>query len=70
MGVYKNIVLNFSLFKIVFVLLFQFSIYKVVDIMDLYKSLNISIVTVMKSKEMFKFVPNHLKPKKNVEAYS
>ena len=70
MGVYKNIVLNFSLFKIVFVLLFQFSIYKVVDIMDLYKSLNISIVTVMKSTEMFKFVPNHLKTKKNVEAYS
>ena len=32
--------------------------------MDLYKSLNISIVTVMKSTEMFKFVPNHLKTKK------
>ena len=35
-----------------------------VDIMDIYKSLNISIGTVMKNPEMLKFVPDHLKTKK------
>ena len=35
-----------------------------VDIMDVYKSLNISTITVMKNPEMLKFVPNHLKTKK------
>ena len=34
-----------------------------VDIMDIYNSLNISIVTVMKTPEMLKFVPDHLKTK-------
>ena len=29
--------------------------------MDIYKSLNISFVTVMKNPEMLKFVPDHLK---------
>ena len=37
-----------------------------VDIMDVYKSLNISIVTVMKNPKMLKFVPDHLKTKKFV----
>ena len=37
-----------------------------VDIMDIYKSLNISIGTVMKNPEMLKFVPDHVKTKKNV----
>ena len=37
-----------------------------VDIMDIYKSLNISSGTVMKNSEMLKLVPNHLKTKKNV----
>ena len=37
-----------------------------VDIMEVYKSINISIVTVMKNSEMLKFVPDHLKTKKNV----
>ena len=32
-----------------------------VDIMDIYKSLNISIATVIKNPEMLKFVPGHLK---------
>ena len=32
-----------------------------VDIMDIYKSLNISFVIVMKNTEMLKFVPDHLK---------
>ena len=44
----------------------MFNIYKMVDIIDIYKSLNISIGTVMKNPEMSKFVPNHLKTKKNV----
>ena len=35
-----------------------------VDIMDVHKSLNVSIRTVMKNPEMLKFVPNHLKTKK------
>ena len=35
-----------------------------VDIMDIYKSLNISIRTVMKNPEMLKFVLDHLKTKK------
>ena len=35
-----------------------------VDIIDVYKSLNISIGTVMKNLEMLKFVPDHLKTKK------
>ena len=35
-----------------------------VDIMDVYKSINISIGTVMKNPEMLKFVPGHLKTKK------
>ena len=37
-----------------------------VDIMEVYKSINISIVTVMKNSEMLKFVPDHLKTKKCV----
>ena len=36
------------------------------DITDIYKSAKISIWTVMKSPEMLKFVPNHLKTKKCV----
>ena len=35
-----------------------------VDIMDVYKSLNISIGTAMKNPEILKFVPDHLKTKK------
>ena len=33
--------------------------------MDIYKSLNINIGTVMKNPEMLKLVPNHLKTKRN-----
>ena len=32
--------------------------------MDIYKSLNINIGTVMKNSEMLKFVPDYLKTKK------
>ena len=35
-----------------------------VDIIDNYKSLNISIGTVIKNPEMLKFDPDHLKTKK------
>ena len=31
--------------------------------MDIYKSVKISVGTVMKNPEMLKFVPNHLKTK-------
>ena len=34
-----------------------------IDIMDIYKSLNINIGTVMRNPEMLKFVPDHLKSK-------
>ena len=44
-------------------LFFLFNIYKMIDIMGIYKSLNISIGTVMKNPEMLKFVPDHLKTK-------
>ena len=37
-----------------------------VDIMEVYTSLDISSGTVMKNPEMIKFVPDHLKTKKNV----
>ena len=61
LGIYKKkFVLIFSLFKTVF--FHFFSIYRMVNIMDIY----ISIRTVMKNIEMLKFVPDHLKTKKNV----
>ena len=47
-----------------FFLLFLFSIYKVVDIMDIYKSLSNSIGTIMKNPEIVKFVPDHIKTKR------
>ena len=40
-----------------------FSVYKTVDIMDVYNSSNIAIVTVIKHPEMLKFFPDHLKTK-------
>ena len=35
-----------------------------VDIMDIYKSFNISVGTVIQNPEMLRFVPDHLKKKK------
>ena len=35
-----------------------------VDIMDVYKSLNVSIGAVMKNPEIVKFIPDHPKTKK------
>ena len=43
----KNIVLLLK--TVFFILFFLFSIYKMVDIINIYKSLNISIGTVMKN---------------------
>ena len=37
-----------------------------VDIMGVCRSLNISVVTVMKNPETLRFVPDHLKTKKYV----
>ena len=48
-----------------FFLLFMFSIYKMVDIMNFYKSLNISIGK-MKNPEMLKFLPDRHKTKKDM----
>ena len=68
MGIYKKYYLKFSLFNAVFVclfvLLFLFIIYKMIDSMDIFKSLNINIGTVMKNQEVLNFVSDHLKTKK------
>ena len=64
-GIYKKYCLNFeSIQDSFFFLLILFSIYKMVDIMDIYRSLNINIERVMKNPEVKKFVPDHLKSKK------
>ena len=49
-----------SLFSLLFCLVYI----KIVDSMDIYKSLNINIGTVTKNPKMLKFVPGHLKTKK------
>ena len=58
MGIYKNIL---SQILVSLFLLFQFSLYKMVDSMDFYKSLNVSTGTVMKNPEMLEFILDHLK---------
>ena len=50
--------------KAIFLKFFLFSIFKMVDSMDIYKSFNINIGTVMKNLEMLKLVSNLLKTKK------
>ena len=66
-GIYKkNIIINFSLLKAGFRTL-CFAVYKMVDSeynKDIYKSVKVSIGTVMRNLEMLKFVPDHLKSKK------
>ena len=59
----KKYCLKFQSIQDDFFLHFRFSVYKIVDIMNVYKSLNISIGTVMKNPEMLKFVSDHLKTK-------
>ena len=71
LGIYINIVFSYSLLKkvylficlFIYLFIYLFSIYKMIDIMDIYKSLNISIKRVIKNSEMSKFVPDHLKTK-------
>ena len=60
----KNIVLIFSLLEAVSILLFYFAIYKMVDgedILDIYKSVKISIGAVMRSPEIFVLITLTLK---------
>ena len=79
MSSYKNIVLIFGLGKTVFLLTYEnilifalaktafCSLYKMVDSKnspDNYKTLKISIGTLIKYPEMIKFVPDYLKTKK------
>ena len=56
----KSFCLNFQSIQDSF-FAFLFSIYQMVNIMDIYKSLNVSVGTVMKNPEMLKFVPDHFK---------
>ena len=65
MGIYKkSIPLNFSLFKVVFLKNVLFSKYRMVDSIDINKSLNINIGIVIKKPETLKLVPNHRKTEK------
>ena len=59
-GIYKNIVLIFSLFKKVFFFAFLFSMY-IKWLMVC--AININIGTVMKNPKTLKFVPDHVKTK-------
>ena len=65
----KHFVLNVSLLKAVFISLFYFAIYKMVDSeynMDVYKSIEVSTGTLMRNPKMLKLVPDYLKTKINV----
>ena len=62
----KKYCLKFQSIQSSFFYTFLISIYKMVDSADTCKSLNINIGTVMKNPETLKFVPDHLKTKKNV----
>ena len=62
MGIYIKILPSFSVYRKHF-FYFLYSIYKIVSIMDIYKSLNISTGTVMKNPEMLKLVRDHFKMK-------
>ena len=64
MGMYKKYFLRISVYSKQSFLLFLFSTYNVIDIIDICKSLNISIGTVMNNPKMLKFVPDPLKTKK------
>ena len=63
----KHFVLNVSLLKAVFISLFYFAIYKMVEYnMDVYKSIEVSTGTLMRNPKMLKLVPDYLKTKINV----
>ena len=62
MGKYKKYFLQFqSIQSRVFFLHLLFSIYKMVDSTDIFKSLNINIGAVTKNQKKLKFVLDHLK---------
>ena len=68
-GTYIKYCLKFSLLKSGFFYFFFFALDKMVDSeysMDIYKSVKVSIGAVMRSPEILKFVPDHLKTKKCV----
>ena len=64
MDIYKTYCLKFQSTQDSFFYFFSFSIYKMVDSIDIYKSLNINSGTVIKKSEILKFVPDHFKSKK------
>ena len=65
MGIFKkSIALNLSLFKVVFLKNILFCKYRMVDSININKSLNINIGIVMKKPEMLRLVPDHLKTEK------
>ena len=61
---YKKYCFNFQSIQEKKNLCFLFSVCKMVKIVDVYKSLNISIATVMKNLEMLKLVFDYLETKK------
>ena len=65
----KKYCLKISVYSRQFVLLFLFSIHKIVYLIDIYKSLNFSIGTDMKNPVILKFVPDLLKTKKCVSMH-
>ena len=63
-GIHKKYGLKFQCFQNSFLAFSVQDVYKMVDSMDIYKSLNINIGTLMKNPEMLKFIPDHLKTEK------
>ena len=69
MGIYKKILAKFPVCsrQFFFFIFLRFAICKMVNSessLGIYKSVKISIRTVMKNPEMFKFVPDHLQTKR------
>ena len=64
MDLYKKYWLKFQSIKGSFFYFFGFSVYILVDSMDIHKYLNISVQTIIENPEMLKFVPYHLKTNK------
>ena len=61
MGIYKKYCLEFFFFFLTFL-----KVYRMAAIIGVYKSLNITIGSVMKNLEMLKFVCDHLRTKKYI----
>ena len=65
-GYIKDYCLKFQSTQESFFYFVCFGIYKMVDSVDIYNSLDINIGTAMKNTEMLKFVTDHIKNKKFV----